>query len=375
MNSLNEFYTYIIASRREWVYALIVSAVTYLGFIYTWDMSIKKMKIISSHTSTKIDDMVIEVLQTTKRISIALLALLTGMYFLDLPEKWETRLDHLVFILIGVQLAVWINKGITIWARERLVRTDEALPNVVITSMLSWISKAIVWSVVLLTILANVGVNITAFIASLGVGGVAVALAVQSILSDLFASLAIGLDKPFVIGDAIAFGDVSGSVEKVGLKTTHIRSINGEQVICSNTELLKNVIHNYKRMPERRVGFSFGIDYSANVEVIAKIPQIVRHAVESCDKTRFDRAHFRGFGANALEFEAVYFVVNSDFNLYMDIQQSVNLHLMREFESIQVKFASSTMTFNMPPNFIFSESENSMQSPKHRAANISMKPK
>jgi len=357
MDRLSNLYTYIIANSGEWLYAFLISAIAYLVLISLWDILIKKLKSISTYSATKVDDMVIEVLQTTKRITIILLSLLIGMHFLDLSAKWEVRLNHLVFILVGVQIALWFNKGITIWSRERLVHSDSALPNAVITSVLSWIFKAAVWSIVLLTILANTGVNVTAFVASLGVGGIAVALAVQNILSDLFASLAIGLDKPFIIGDAVAFGDVSGSIEKVGLKTTHIRSINGEQIICSNTELLKNTIHNYKRMPERRVAFSFGINYSADADAMTKIPQIVKAEIQASEKTRFDRAHFKSFGANALEFEVVYYIVVSDFNLYMDIQQSINLRLMKEFQDLGVKFASPSMTLNMPETFLEVESK------------------
>jgi small-conductance mechanosensitive channel len=193
-----------------------------------------------------------------------------------------------------------------------------------------------------------VGVNITAFVASLGVGGVAVALAVQNILSDLFASLAIGLDKPFEVGDFVVFGDVAGAVERVGLKTTRIRSISGEQIICSNTELLKNTLHNYKRMEERRVVFNFGINYATPPDTIAQIPGIVRKAVESFEKTRFDRAHFKEFGTSALNFETVYFITTTDFNLYMDVQQNINLYIMREFQAHDIAFAFPTMTLNVP---------------------------
>lgn len=350
MNNWFQSYTLLGLPIEQWLYACVISAVVYLILLSAWDLSIKKMTEIAKRTSTNIDDIVVEVLQSTHRLTLALFASLMGMHFLDFPEKWENRLDHLLFVVIGIQIAVWLNKGITIWSRDRMVQAEGPLPNAVITSMLSWIFKVLVWTVLMLTILANVGVNITAFVASMGIGGVAVALAVQNILSDLFASLAIGLDKPFVIGDAVAFGDVAGTIERVGLKTTHIRSVNGEQIICSNTELLKNIIHNYKRMPERRVAFKFGVNYATDPESVAKIPQIVKSVIESSDKTRFDRAHFKEFGVSSLDFEVVYFIINSDFNLYMDIQQAVNLSLMRELKAINVEFAFPTMTLHFPQN-------------------------
>jgi small-conductance mechanosensitive channel len=209
----------------------------------------------------------------------------------------------------------------------------------VITVMLAWIFKAVVWSVLLLTVLANVGVNITAFVASLGIGGVAVALALQNILSDLFASLSIGLDKPFVIGDFIIFGEVMGTVERVGLKTTHIRSLNGEQVICSNTELLKNTIRNYKRMSQRRVAFTFGVSYATEPDQLEKIPTMIKDYLEKVENARFDRAHFKAFGNTTLEFEVVYILNTDNFNLYMDIQQALNLAIMRELKAMGVEFA------------------------------------
>jgi len=333
----------------EWLYAALISSLLYLAFYQGWKFTVNKLSNIAQRTATRLDDITIEVLQSTQQLTLLLLATLIGLHVLELPDKWATRLDHILFITIGIQMAIWLNKGVGIWAREHLTAIDGPAPaaNPVITTVLSWILRVFIWSVALLTVLDNVGVNITAFVASLGVGGVAVALAVQNILSDLFASLAIGLDKPFEVGDFVVFGDVAGAIERVGLKTTRIRSISGEQIICSNTELLKNTLHNYKRMEERRVVFNFGINYATPPDTIALIPGIVRKAIESFDKTRFDRAHFKEFGTSALNFETVYFITTTDFNLYMDVQQNINLYLMREFQSHGVAFAFPTMTLNV----------------------------
>jgi len=332
----------------EWLIAVVIALVSFFIMQMAWRVILKRMTEVAQKTASSVDDILVEVLGSTQTLTLALFALLIGMHFLELPAKWENRLDHISFIVLGIQIAVWLSKGISIWTQLQLTQKDDSIPNPVITAMLSWVFKVVIWSIIFLTVLANVGVNITAFVASLGVGGVAVALAVQSILSDLFASLAIGLDKPFVIGDFVVFGDVAGSIERVGLKTTHIRSISGEQIVCSNTELLKNTIHNYKRMSERRVVFNFGINYNTPPTVIAQIPDIVKRAIEQFKDTRFDRAHFKEFGVNALNFEVVYFITSSDFNLYMDIQQSVNLYLMNEFEQMDVKFALPAVTLNIP---------------------------
>lgn len=323
----------------QWLSAVLLTIFYFFLILSIWKFIIFKLKVISAKTANNVDDIIVEVLQSTEYLTFIMLATLLGMRMLDLPEKWVNRLDHITFIVLGIQAAIWISKAITVWTNKKLTSRAGDLPNPVITAMLAWVFKTVVWTILLLTILANVGVNITAFVTSLGIGGVAVALAVQNILSDLFASLSIGLDKPFVIGDFIIFGDVMGTVERVGLKTTHIRSLNGEQIVCSNTELLKNTIHNYKRMSQRRVVFSFGVSYATPPDSLEKIPPMIKRTIEKIEKTRFDRAHFKSFSSVTLDFEAVYFIVTDDFNLYMDIQQSINLTVMRELKALNVDFA------------------------------------
>lgn len=331
-------YTFLTFPLIKWLTVLGLSFFYFFILLTVWQLIISKLKKITLITSNKFDDVILEVMQSTKKLTFAALAVLFAVRFFDLSLKWSNRLDHLTFIIIGIQVAIWATKGISIWSKNRLIARDGETPNPVIISMLSWVIKAVVWSILLLTLLANLGVNITAFVASLGIGGVAVALAVQSILSDLFASLSIGLDKPFEIGDFIIFGDVMGNVELIGLKTTHIRSLNGEQIICSNTELLKNTIHNYKRMSKRRVAFNFGVSYGTHADDLEKIPNIIKRHLESFKEVHFDRAHFKGFGTQTLDFEVVYIIDTDNFNLYMDIQQSLNLALIRELKRLNIDY-------------------------------------
>jgi small-conductance mechanosensitive channel len=202
---------------------------------------------------------------------------------------------------------------------------------------------------VLLAMLSNIGVNITAFVASLGVGGIAIALAAQNILGDLFASVAIAVDKPFEVGDFVVMGEVVGSVEEVGIKTTRIRSLSGEQIVMANTEMLKQTIRNYKRLMERRIVFGFGVTYSSTPEQMQAIPEIVKKVVEGSERLRFDRAHFKAFGDSSLDFEVVYIVLDPDYNVYMDEQQRINLALLRELTALGVDFAFPTRTLHMVP--------------------------
>jgi len=192
--------------------------------------------------------------------------------------------------------------------------------------------------------LDNVGVNVTALITGLGVGGIAVALALQNVLGDLLASLSIVLDKPFVIGDAITVDTLTGTVESIGLKTTRLRSVSGEQLVISNGDLLKSRIHNWKRMAERRVVLAFGVSCGTPPGTVERIPGLVRALVEGQDLTRFDRAHFKGFGASSLDFEAVYWILSADYGLFMDRQQAIGLGLLRAFEREGIELASAAPT-------------------------------
>jgi small-conductance mechanosensitive channel len=213
---------------------------------------------------------------------------------------------------------------------------------VAILGLAGFFARVAVWTTVFLLVLDNFGIDITALITGLGIGGIAVALAVQNVLSDTFASISIILDKPFEVGDFIIVGDLLGVVENIGIKTTRVRSLSGEQLVFGNNDLLSSRIRNFKRMYERRVAFGFGVLYETPIEKLEWIPGMVREGIEALEQTRFDRAHFKGFGESSLDFEIVYYVLAPDYALYMDIQQKINLHIMREFAREGVDFAYPT---------------------------------
>lgn len=340
-------HTFLRIPARDWAAAALTVVATYVVLVSVLRLIGNRLEARARRTGYRFDTLAAAVLRDTHPLFIGLAALLAGSYFIELPARVANKLDHIWFVIIGFQIALWLNRGVKLWARDKLSAQTQTTRNPVITSMMAWVLRFALWSMLLLAILANVGVNVTAFVASLGVGGVAVALAVQNILSDLFASLAIGLDKPFEIGDFIVFESIAGTVQHVGLKTTRIRSLSGEEIVTSNTSLLKSTIHNYKRMQERRIVFAFGVTYDARAAQLQKIPDIVRHAVETAGDTRFDRAHFKEFGENALNFEVVYFVTSPDFNLYMDIQQRINLAILEELQNLGAAFALPTRTIQL----------------------------
>jgi small-conductance mechanosensitive channel len=292
-------------------------------------------------TETRVDDAVAEILTATRPAFLLIVALYLGAQYLALPDKVARTVDGVALVALLLQAGAWGQRGIAL-ALRRKKETDAAGTTTLV--VLGFVGRIALWSVVLLMILDNLGVNITALVASLGIGGIAVALAVQNILGDIFASLSIALDRPFAIGDFIVVGDVLGTVEYIGLKTTRIRSLSGEQIVFSNADLLKSRIRNYKRMAERRVLFGFGVVYQTPAAKLERVPALVREIVESQPKTRFDRAHFKEYGDSSLNFEVVYHVLDPDYNAYMDIQQAINLAIFRRFQEEGIEFAYPTRT-------------------------------
>ncbi|ECX1109755.1 mechanosensitive ion channel family protein, partial [Salmonella enterica subsp. enterica serovar Dublin] len=220
--------------------------------------------------------------------------------------------------------------------------------NPVTLVILGMILRVLVWSMMLLSILANVGVDITALVASLGVGGIAIALAVQTVLSDVFASLSIGFDKPFEIGDFVVFNDVAGTIEHIGLKTTRIRSLSGEQIVCANAQLLQQTIHNYKRMQTRRIVFTFGVATATPPEKLRLIGDMVKKIITDVGETQFDRAHLLAFGQDRLTYEVVHIVNTADYNKYMDIQQEINIRIIEKLIENDIELALPGLVVRAP---------------------------
>ncbi len=207
--------------------------------------------------------------------------------------------------------------------------------------------KVIIWALGLIFLLDNLGFKISAVIAGLGIGGIAVALAAQAILGDLFSYFAIMIDRPFEVGDFIIDGEYLGTIEHIGIKTTRIRSLGGEQLVLSNTDLTNSRVRNYKRMAKRRVVFRLGVTYQTTHQQLQEIPAIIRHIIEDIKDTDYDRAHFASYGDFSLIFEIVYHVTGGDYNKYMDIQQEMNLRIKEEFEKRGIEFAYPTRTLFM----------------------------
>ena len=208
----------------------------------------------------------------------------------------------------------------------------------------STVIKVAVWGLGVTFLLDNLGFKISAVVAGLGIGGIAVALAAQTVLGDLFSYFTIFFDRPFEVGDFIVIDDFLGTVEYIGIKTTRLRSLSGEQLIFSNTDLTSSRLRNYKRMENRRVVFQLGVTYQTKTEQLREIPEIIAHIIKKSDNTVFDRAHFSSYGDFSLNFETVYYVKSRDYNIYMDTQQTINLLIYRQFAEEGIEFAYPTQT-------------------------------
>jgi small-conductance mechanosensitive channel len=332
-------------SLRAWLLALLTTIVILAALWLTKRLLISRLAALAGRTKTDLDDLLVSVLKRTNFYLLTLLALYAGSLILRLPQTVDYWFGKVALFVVLVQVGIWGEAFITTSIQHYQEKNLEGDAGRVTTlRAASFLVKLVLFTIILLLALENLGIEITTLVASLGVGSIAVALAVQNILADLFASLSIALDQPFVIGDFIIVDDYMGTVENVGLKTTRIRSLSGEQLIFANNDLLNSRIRNYKRMGERRVLFSFGVTYETPYEKLEKIPGIVRQMIEAQKQTRFDRAHFSSFGDSALLFEVVYYVLSADYNQYMDIQQVINLELIQRFEGEGIEFAYPTQT-------------------------------
>ena len=266
----------------------------------------------------------------------------------ELPAKLDRTIDTIVVVALLIQITLWINCAVASWL-SRLIEKRRGVDSeaVTILALLKFMAHVVIWIFAVLLILNHLNFNITALVTGLGVGGVAVALAMQNILGDLFASLSIVLDKPFVLGDFIVVGDCMGAVEHIGLKTTRLRSLGGELIVFSNADLLKSRIRNYKRMYERRVEFAININYETPLEKLRDIPSMLREAVEAQKPVRFDRSHFKAYGESSLIFEVAYYVLSADFGVYMDIQQAINIQMFRRFHQEGINFSYPTRTLHL----------------------------
>lgn len=333
----------------QYLYALGIAVGTVVAvLLFRWGVE-RRLRELAARTETSIDDLLFQLIAATRSWLVMALALCAGAASLNLPRRFEQLVPVLAAAVVLVQIGMWGTAAVRFLVggqRQRKALAGEQ-DTAVAFGVLGMLGSGVVWVIVGLLLLDNFGVNVTALVAGLGIGGVAVALAVQKILSDLFASVSIVLDKPFVVGDFIIVDSYMGTVEQIGLKTTRVKSLGGERIVFSNGDLVNARLRNYKQMEERRVLFTFGVLYETSAEQVTAIPGLVRELIEAQECARFDRAHFKEYGESALVFEVVYYVKTPEFNSYMDIQHAVNTGMMQRFQALGIGFAFPRRTVYM----------------------------
>ncbi len=310
---------------------------------------VARLKALSKKTNTDIDDVFVAAIDGIRAWVYTLVALYVAVQFFLLPE-WIDIILTAIFLFSVVWQGIEIITKFIDYGAQRFLEKDEGVDGVIdpgsatASSMVTLLSRIVLWAVGGLFVLSNLGIEVTSLIAGLGIGGVAVAFALQGILSDLFASFSLYFDRPFRIGDFIIVGSDAGTVEKIGIKTTRIRTLQGEELVVSNAELTTARVQNFKKMSERRISSQFGITYETEQKLVREVPGIVERIFEDIDGVRLDRVHFTSFGDSALIYEMVYFVNSSDYKIFMDIQQKFNFRLIERFAELGIDFAYPTQT-------------------------------
>lgn len=330
----------------QWGTALGVGLLTLAAFQVVKLILVKRLHKLAALTETDFDDFIVKLLGSTKFFLILVLSLYAGSFMLTLSESVRTYLSAIAIVISLLQGALWGNRLIDYamlrFTEDRMDAEDPA--STTAAGIIGTVARIIFFSLIVLVGLASVGFDIDALVAGLGIGGIAVALAVNGILQDLFGSLTIALDKPFAVGDFINVGDYSGTVEHVGMKSTRVRSLTGEQLVMSNADLLASRLRNYGRMQERRGSLKLGVTYNTTAEQLEAIPGIIKEIIDEEELARFDRAHFASYGDSALNFDIVYWVETPVYLDFMNTTQSMNLKVKRRFEQEGIEFAYPTQT-------------------------------
>lgn len=329
----------------SYLYAVFFFAAVLAGLYFLREIILKKLKALAATTETDLDDLAIELIATISPFEYQLIALYIALRHLQRTPGFDKVLSLLILLVLAHRAARLLLRLVDYWLNKLASQRNlsgQARTSVVHGAQV--ILKTIVWIAAALFVLDNLGVNVTAVLTGLGIGGVAVALAAQAILGDIFNFFVILLDKPFAIGDFITSEAVSGTVEHIGLKATRIRSLSGEMVVVSNSNLLNSRIYNYKDLAKRRISFKTGVVYGTSSEVLKKIPEIVKKAVQARPKAQFDRCNLCGCGVSSLDFETVYYLDEPDYGAYMAAHEQVLLAVIEGFAAAGAEFAYPTQT-------------------------------
>lgn len=330
----------------DYAVALGAVAVFMIAFKIIQVVVLAQLRRLANTTETDIDDMLVKIVGSLKPPFYSFLAFYFALFFLNVNGVVQTVANAVLVIWIVYQAMAALQILIDYVIDKRFSDTEDAVDNTRASAMrlVGNLVKGALWAVAILLILSNLGVNITSLVAGLGIGGLAIAFALQQILGDLFSSFVIYFDKPFRVGDFIAVGDDYGTVQKVGIKTTRLRALEGEELVISNQELTSSRIQNYGKMAERRGAMTLGVTYETPTEKLRKIPEIIAGIFEKQNDARLEWVRFKNFGDSALQHEVVYYALTSDYYQYMSIREQVNIAIVEAFEKEGIAFAYPTQT-------------------------------
>lgn len=329
---------------KDWLMALLILLIGLIVILFFKKRVLQFLKGWASRSSTTVDDFLLSTIEKSVVPLFYLGAFSLSLNVLVIPTG-AAAVIHVAILLFATFFVLRVISSITRQFVFSFIKTEESNEIKEKQSRgLLVIVNIVVWILGVVFIIDNLGYDVTTLITGLGIGGIAIALAAQTILGDLFSYFSIFFDRPFEIGDFITVDDKAGTVEYVGIKTTRLRTLGGEQMICSNTDLTNARVHNYKRMDQRRVVFKLGLIYQTQARKVKQIPEIVKQIIEGKKDVRLDRGHFSAFGDFSLDFEFVYYVLSPDYNVYMDKQQEIYFDILTKFESEKIEFAYPTQT-------------------------------
>jgi small-conductance mechanosensitive channel len=334
--------TYWGNSVKDYLVALLVMVGIILAVRLFRSIALNRLKKLSEKTDNVLDDLMVRMLERSVLPLLNVLAFYAASNYLMLPARFDKYFKMAIAVVVTYYVVRFIIAAIQQTLHAHLERQENAEEKKKQVKSLMVIVKIFIWLLGILFLFDNLGFDITAIVTGLGIGGIAIALAAQTILGDLFSYFVIFFDRPFEIGDMIVVDDKRGTVEYIGLKTTRIRSLTGEQLVIANTNLTNSRLHNFKKLERRRIVVELGVVYSTPPEKLKRIPTIIRGIIEPLEHTTFDRAHFATYGPYSLLFEVVYFIDSDDYQLYMDTQQTINLAIYEAFAAEHIEFAFPT---------------------------------
>ena len=318
----------------SWLTSIFVASLVFVICRLLRNRIARRFGVITTRLDQIMARVMIAVSGKTQTAFVAIVSIYIGLLNIDLAKPRENFITKFTVVTVIIQCAIWLATGVRVWVEATLDhRTDMEGGRKTTLTALGMLGRMAVWIFALVLCLDNLGFNISALVAGLGIGGVAVALAVQNILGDLLASLSITLDQPFVVGDAIALDDLAGTVEHVGLKTTRVRAVSGELLILANGDLLRSRVRNFRNITERRCLMRLEIAGDTAVDKLQKIPEMLKAIISERPKTRFERAQLLEIVVGSLVFEVVYFVADAQFQFFAATRHEINIEVIRKLRA------------------------------------------